>query len=89
MCSHPPAKCLQWLHTWATCTLIEIEPAYVKHFNLQKEKEKVEKLSKPPTYKVYTMKDYKKLKLEYKLGGLGPSQDPQELKHKVSNEISP
>lgn len=30
------------------------------------------------------MKDYKKLKLEYKLGGLGPSQDPQLVKEKVS-----
>lgn len=29
------------------------------------------------------MKDYKSLKLEYKLGGLGPSQDPSMLKEKV------
>jgi len=29
------------------------------------------------------MSDYKNLKLEYKLGGLGPSQDPGVLKEKV------
>lgn len=34
------------------------------------------------------MKDYKKLKLEYKLGGLGPSQDPHELKEKVGHNNS-
>ena len=51
---------------------------------LQKEKEKAERMQQGPTYKVYTMKDYKKLKLEYKLGGLGPSQDPAALKEKVS-----
>lgn len=51
---------------------------------MQKEKEKIEKQQKGPSYKVYTMHDYKKLKLEYKLGGLGPSQDPEMLKEKVS-----
>ena len=51
---------------------------------LQKEKEKAERMQQGPTYKVYAMKDYKKLKLEYKLGGLGPSQDPAALKEKVS-----
>lgn len=29
------------------------------------------------------MKDYKNLKLQYKLGGLGPSQDPEVIKEKV------
>jgi len=50
---------------------------------LQEQKQKAERLKEGPQYKVYTMDDYKKLKLEYKLGGLGPSRDPDEIREKV------
>ena len=48
-------------------------------FQSQKEKE-----GKGANYKKYTLKDYKKLNTEVKLGGLGPSGDPEKLKVKVS-----
>lgn len=45
---------------------------------IQKEKE-----DRAASYKKYTLKDYKQLNKEVKLGGLGPSADPDVLKEKV------
>ncbi|XP_067937353.1 jhy protein homolog [Watersipora subatra] len=41
-----------------------------------------EKEDKGTSYKTYTLKDYKKLNTEVKLGGLGPSADPNVLREK-------
>ena len=35
-------------------------------------------------YKQYTLKDYKNLKQEVRLGGLGPNTESQTVKEKVS-----
>lgn len=37
-----------------------------------------------PEYKPYTMNDYKKLRTDIRLGGLGPEIESEEIKEKVS-----
>jgi len=41
--------------------------------------------SKKAEYKVYTLEDYRKLKKEISLGGLGPDIENETIKEKVCN----
>ena len=42
-----------------------------------------QKTQRGPEYKQYTLEDYRRLKKEVRLGGLGPELDSHELREKV------
>ena len=69
------AKSSEW-GSKASLVGAEASKGYMNQYDKQR-RQKVE-------YKEYTLDDYKKLKKEVKLGGLGPDLENESLKQKVN-----